>query len=434
MLKKITVVFIILSMLLTMNISISENTYGGAKKIVKDAIAATVLIVSRHKSYGGRMGRIKGTGSGVIVHPNGYLITNFHNCGSTKTGQVKYDLYAYFVSKSNLFGPPNTRAYKLKILKTNYKFDLILCKIIGYQSGRRFRKIGRNVTFPYIGIANSNKVEPTDAIYAIGFPAVARTRKTIFTGITVLDGKIVGLDKITKWIKTNAEISPGNSGGPSINKKGRLIGINTAVRFERRTQGRISLIRPINLARHLTSGTVVYKYFKAGAKYKFDRRNFRDKDDDDDKDSNNKRDNNRRDQRRFNNDRRNNRKNDREFERDNDSDSDREDETETRRQNYKRGKWYSISGKVKSVDSGDPIGGTLCALLRLGSGFPIRKANIIAIGKSDYSGKFYMNKKVKKGRYTFVAVKRGYRRITSTVSVHRKSYFFRVKMAKEQSY
>lgn len=432
MLKKITVVFIILSMLLTMNISISENTYGSAKKIVKNAIAATVLIASRRKNFDGRMSRITKTGSGVIVHPNGYLITNFHNCGSTKTGQIKYDLYAYFVSKSNLYGPPNTRAYKLKILKTNYKFDLILCKIIGYQSGRRFRKIGRNVTFPYISIANSDKVEPTDAIFAIGFPAVARTRKTIFTGITVLDGKIVGLDKISKWIKTNAEISPGNSGGPSIDKYGRLIGINTAVKSEKRTQGRISFIRPINLARHLASGTIVYKYFKAGAKYRFDKRNFRDSDDKDkDNDDNEDNDgNNRKDPRRHDN----NRKNDREFEKDNDSDTDREDETDTRRHNYKRGKWYSISGKVKSVDSGDPIGGTLCALLRLGSGFPIRKANIIAIGKSDYSGKFYMNKKVKKGRYTFVAVKRGYRRITSTVSVHRKSYFFRVKMAKEQSY
>jgi len=243
------------------------------KKLIRRSIPAVVMIVRTRRNYGSRgMGRRTGTGSGVVVHPAGYILTNFHNMGSTRTGQVLYQLYAYFVNPSRPYDAPKKRAYRLKIINTNYKFDLALMKIEAVQRGRRFVKIRKGRRFPYLRPADSSKVEPTDTHYALGFPAVARINRRIFSGITVLNGKVVGLDRRTKWIKSNAEISPGNSGGPSIDLQGRVIGINSVVKVDRRTSGRISFIRPINIAKHLAKGTPAFKMFPKGKTYRVDRR------------------------------------------------------------------------------------------------------------------------------------------------------------------
>lgn len=246
------------------------------KRMIRKAIPAVVLIVrAGGRSFG--LGRrvVRGTGSGVVIHPDGYILTNFHNLGSTYTGRILYRLFAYFVSPGRLYDAPGKRAYRLKVVRTNYRLDLALLKIDAVQTGSGFRPLKGGKQFPYLPIADSSEVEPTDAHYALGFPTVARTSRNILSGITITDGKVVGLDTRRHWIKSNAAISPGNSGGPSISLKGEVIGINTAVRVERRTQGRISLIRPINLARHLAKGTPAFGKFRKGRDFRADTRRVR---------------------------------------------------------------------------------------------------------------------------------------------------------------
>lgn len=376
-----------------------------AKKIIKDAIPATVFIVACRP---GTMRPVK-TGSGVIVHEKGYLLTNFHNAGSTKNGKILYDLYAYLVSPSNLFGAPNPRAYRIKVLKTNFKYDLLLGRITGYISGRRFRRLGRNARFPAVSIADSSKVEPTDQIYALGYPALARTTRRIFSGITVLDGKIIGLDTPSGWIKSNAEISPGNSGGPAINNKGELVGINSAVKFERRTQARISLIRPINLARHLTKTIPdLYRRFKKGRDLRPDYRGGADDGRDNNTDP---------------------------FEQDgadgdmDDSDGGNNGGNDDANDPGGTAGGYRIRGRVRSVESSRPIQGALCVLLRPNASLPFSRRDIIAYGRSNYSGRYVMNRRVPRGRYLFVAVHDDFQMIKSLIRVHSRSTFFTVTMA-----
>lgn len=366
--------------------------FSKAKKVVKDAIPATVFIVACRP---GTMQPVK-TGSGVLIHSKGYLLTNFHNAGSTESGEVMYDLYAYLVSSSNLFGAPNPRAYRVKILSTNYRYDLLLGKITGYISGNRFRRLGSGARFPFLPIADSSSVEPTDQIYALGFPALARTTRRMFSGITVLDGKIIGLDAPSGWIKSNAEISPGNSGGPSINASGELVGINSAVKFERRTQARISLIRPINLARHLAKKyPEVFRQFKKGRDLQPDRRGGSAGGDEGNSDP---------------------------FEQDSDGGGDDGD----------TGPQYGafrVRGRVRSVESGRAIQGALCVLLRPSAELPFSRDDILAFGRSDYRGRYVMNRAVSAGRYLFVALHDDYRLIKSYVRVHASSTFFTVTMA-----
>lgn len=228
MLRKILALFLTLGLLIGLNLQFGNEVQASAKTVIKRSIPATVFVVGCNP---GTM-RPMSTGSGVIIDPRGYLVSNFHVIGSVPTGQLKYDMYVFLISPGNLYGPPRNRAFRVRLIATNHKVDLILGKIVGYKSGNRLIPVRSSVRFPYLKIANSDKVEPMDEIYALGFPGLARTSRSLFTGITVTDGKVIGLDQVAKWIRTNAEISPGNSGGPSINAEGEVIGINTRVRSE----------------------------------------------------------------------------------------------------------------------------------------------------------------------------------------------------------
>ena len=352
-----------------------------------------------------------------------------------------YNIRAYFVSPGNLFGPPRVRAYRVRILRTNHKFDLVLGKIDAYKRGSRFVKLGKNVRFPYLRIANSSTVEPTDPLWALGFPGIsAKVAKSIFNGITIVDGKVVSLKKKQKWILTNAEINPGNSGGPSINSKGRVIGINTAVFPDRRTGGRLSMIRPINLVRHLAKPyPAVYRMFAAGGNYVADNRAPDSRFTGRDRYTNNRNNrNNRNNNRNGNNNRtwrggrdpdgpqgddddaprRGNRGG-----RDPDGPQDYDDTDGGYRSNRGSGGRFSISGYVISADTRQAISGVLCAIVTGRSSRPLMRRKVLASGRSSSSGRFYMNRMLPAGNYIFVARHPDYRQLVNRISVNRNRRF-----------
>ncbi|MFN3266619.1 MAG: trypsin-like peptidase domain-containing protein [Deinococcales bacterium] len=83
-----------------------------------------------------------------------------------------------------------------------------------------------------------------DAIAILGFPGVGGLTQTFTRGNVAGFEADLGLER--GWVKTDANISPGNSGGTAINTAGELIGVPTKVQFEQRTLGRIGKVRPIN--------------------------------------------------------------------------------------------------------------------------------------------------------------------------------------------
>lgn len=232
------------------------------RETVRRTIPGVVLVV--RTMPGEWPAAVRATGTGFVIHKSGYVLTAFHNLGSTANGYVNSTLYAYFVDADKPYDAPPRRAWRLKVVKTNYKLDLALLRIDAMEERGRLVAVPSGRKFPALELADSDKVEPTDAVHALGFPLVARTSGSIFSGITVTAGQIVGLDREARWIKSGASISPGNSGGPSIDREGRVIGINTMVRLENQTQGRIALVRPINLARHLAKGTPAWDCFPVG--------------------------------------------------------------------------------------------------------------------------------------------------------------------------
>ncbi len=164
----------------------------------------------------------KGLGSGVIVKPDGYILTNNHVIdGAT-------DITVTLLDK---------REFKAKVIGTDAKTDLGVLKIDGKD-------------LPTISFADSSKVRVGDVVLAMGEPF--GLTQSVTMGIISAKGRS-GLDIIQGYedfIQTDAAINPGNSGGALVDVHGGLIGINTAIltRNGGGNQG-IGFAVPVNMAR-----------------------------------------------------------------------------------------------------------------------------------------------------------------------------------------
>jgi len=164
-------------------------------------------------------------GSGVIVSPDGYILTNNHVVdGAT-------DVRVTFADKRQL---------KAKVVGTDPKTDIAVLKVDG--SG-----------FPAITIGDSSKVQVGDYALAIGDPF--GVGQTVTMGIiSALNRGNLGIEDYEDFIQTDAPINPGNSGGALVNDRGELVGINTAI-LSHGSGGNegIGFAIPINMARNVMS-------------------------------------------------------------------------------------------------------------------------------------------------------------------------------------
>jgi serine protease Do len=168
-----------------------------------------------------RQQRERGLGSGVIVSPEGYILTNNHVVdGAT---DVKVTL-------------SDKRDFKARVVGADPKVDIAILKIDASD-------------LPAIVIGDSSKIQIGDYALAVGNPF--GVGKTVTMGIVSAVGRSnLGIEQYEDFIQTDAPINPGNSGGALINDRGELIGINTAIiaHGSEGNQG-IGFAVPVNLAR-----------------------------------------------------------------------------------------------------------------------------------------------------------------------------------------
>ena len=165
--------------------------------------------------------REQSLGSGVIVSPEGYVLTNNHVVdGAT---DVKVTL-------------SDKRELKAQVVGTDPKTDVAVLKLEGSK-------------FPAITLGDSSKVQVGDYALAIGDPF--GVGQTVTMGIVSAKGRgNLGIEDYEDFIQTDAPINPGNSGGALVNDRGQLVGINTAI-LSHGSGGNegIGFAIPINLAR-----------------------------------------------------------------------------------------------------------------------------------------------------------------------------------------
>jgi pSer/pThr/pTyr-binding forkhead associated (FHA) protein len=214
--------------------------------------------------------RCAGGGSGSVINEQGYILTNFHVLGNALTNEVdwkdgttKGDLYdsheliVVGMNPTNPEEPPNT-FYQCEIVAADPDMDLAILHIAAVaspdddpfsafqQSQWTMNPLPENTVFNFLPIGNSDLLSMGDPITIIGFPGIGGNTVTQTSGIVAgfLPDSDLNLDK--GWIKTDAEVNRGNSGGMAINIHGELIGVPTLSSLT--TGGNIGYIRPINSA------------------------------------------------------------------------------------------------------------------------------------------------------------------------------------------
>lgn len=167
----------------------------------------------------------KGMGSGVIISPDGYIISNNHVvAGATKLEVVL----------------SNKKSYIANLVGTDPTTDIALLKI-------------EEKGLPYINFANSDNVEVGQWVLAIGNPLGLNS--TVTAGIISAKGRNIDLlsqqskTPIESFIQTDAAINPGNSGGALVNTNGELVGINSAISSKTGYYEGYGFAVPANLAR-----------------------------------------------------------------------------------------------------------------------------------------------------------------------------------------
>ncbi len=174
--------------------------------------------------------REQGLGSGVIVSPDGYILTNNHVVDGATDIRVSLS---------------DKREFQAKVIGTDAKVDIAVLKIDA-------------TNLPAIVFGDSQKVRVGEYAIAVGDPF--GVGQTVTMGIVSAKGRTgLGIEEYEDFIQTDAPINPGNSGGALVNDRGELIGINTAIlaHGSEGNQG-IGFAIPANMARNVMDEIVKY--------------------------------------------------------------------------------------------------------------------------------------------------------------------------------
>ena len=231
---------------------------GAAQALPQDArlriIEATVLILPQSEDGEGRGG---GHGSGVMISENGHILTNFHVIGDEVSG--KYSEWSV-VGTADPTSPTLSAAprYWARYVVGNPELDLAILKIERMHADDQALRPGQ--TFRYVEVGDANRLIPGDQLTLFGFPGIGGFSITVTSGI--MSGWLADASsgQGQGWIKSDADVRPGNSGGGAFNMQGELIAIVTGRRFQAFENGsyvELSLLRPVNWAWPLIHASTV---------------------------------------------------------------------------------------------------------------------------------------------------------------------------------
>tara|TARA_R100000935_G_scaffold21876_1_gene40326 strand:- start:335 stop:1717 length:1383 start_codon:yes stop_codon:yes gene_type:complete len=165
---------------------------------------------------------VVGSGSGVIISPTGYIVTNNHVIENASKLQVTLN---------------DNRTYDAELIGTDPKTDIALIKLDSDEE------------FPYVPFGDSNNIKIGEWVLAVGNPF--NLTSTVTAGI--VSAKARDLNEFDRnpqsFIQTDAAVNRGNSGGALVNTRGELIGINTAITSETGSYVGYSFAVPSNNAR-----------------------------------------------------------------------------------------------------------------------------------------------------------------------------------------
>ncbi len=174
----------------------------------------------------------EGSGSGVIISNDGYIVTNNHVVD--KTAEIEVTLN-------------DKRTFKAKVIGTDPNTDLALLKIDAEK-------------LPIIVFGNSDSLRVGEWVLAVGNPF--NLTSTVTAGIVSAKARNINIInsqmKIESFIQTDAAVNPGNSGGALVNTRGELVGINTAIASQTGSYAGYAFAIPVSIVQKIVTDLKQY--------------------------------------------------------------------------------------------------------------------------------------------------------------------------------
>lgn len=176
-----------------------------------------------------------GTGSGVIITEDGYIVTNNHVVQGAAELEVTLN---------------NNKTYKAKLVGTDSKMDIALLKV------------DTDDKLPYATFGNSDDIKVGEWVLAVGNPY--NLTSTVTAGIVSAKARNLSNDGLQSFIQTDAAVNPGNSGGALVNTRGELVGINTMISSMTGSYVGYSFAVPSNITRKIVEDLMEYGNVQRG--------------------------------------------------------------------------------------------------------------------------------------------------------------------------
>jgi len=211
-----------------------DDATGFARDVQKQLADLVAKVSPAFVNFGG--------GSGIVVSPDGLVITNNHVAGRSNNWTVRMP------------GGPNGKRFTAKMLWKDTTGDIAVLQL---------ETNGEKV--PYIDMADSDKIRVGEFAVALGTPFMTANEDSVPTvSFGIVSAIHTNRGGYSDAIQTDAPVNPGNSGGPLINMKGELLGINgqIRVRFPYRVNTGIGLAIPTNQIKRFME---TYKEVKDGS-------------------------------------------------------------------------------------------------------------------------------------------------------------------------
>ena len=310
--------------------------------------------------------------SAVVISKEGIVATNYHVITQDKVDRIYDEIFFTLPSEAVLSS--RLQKHRLELVLASKPYDLALLKIVSANPGH-----SASLEWPAIELGDSRDCQLLDDLIVIGFPEKGGAN------VTVNPGVVEGIDTVNNWIKTDARLLLGNSGGAAVNSDGKLIGIPTKIVLDTeskdrnsdsgvRALGGIGYLRPAHLLAPMLAQ--LSEVDAKGAPPRI-------------------------------------------------AETSDPGAAKSKSEPVERGGPQGstsglglvvLRGVVKSALDGKPIGGARVGLIPVGSA-SITAANLLTWGGTNADGRFEMNKPVPPGKYTLRAVAFGYASSTRDVEV-----------------
>ena len=176
-----------------------------------------------------------GTGSGVIISPDGYIVTNNHVIDKANSLEITLN---------------NNKSYEAEIVGTDPSSDIALLKIEVENP------------LPYLAFGDSDNAKIGEWVLAVGNPF--NLTSTVTAGIVSAKARSISTNRDQSFIQTDAAVNPGNSGGALVNTNGDLIGINTAITSQTGSYVGYSFAVPSNIAKKVVDDLLEFGKVQKG--------------------------------------------------------------------------------------------------------------------------------------------------------------------------